>query len=118
MVLRRIIDPLPGLTPQPKEEQSRFKISYYYDENQAPSMEEILTLLRQQEISVHTVLSFGQFLDFVPARASKGQALRYVANQWKIPLEHVLVNGGSGGDEDCREATPSAWSLPAVTGKN
>jgi sucrose-phosphate synthase len=100
MVLKRVIDPLPGLTPQPKDQQSRFKISYYYDEHQAPSMEEILTLLRQQEISVHTVLSFGQFLDFVPARASKGQALRYVANQWKIPLEHVLVNGGSGGDED------------------
>ncbi len=99
-VLKRIVDPLPGLTPQPKDQQSRFKISYYYDEHQAPSMEEILTLLRQQELSVHTTLSFGQYLDFVPARASKGQALRYVANQWKIPLEHVLVNGGSGGDED------------------
>jgi sucrose-phosphate synthase len=23
-----------------------------------------------------------------------------VARQWKIPLERVLVNGGSGGDED------------------
>ncbi len=99
-VLKRIIDPLPGLTPQSKDQQSRFKVSYYYDEQQAPSMEEILTLLRQHEVSVHTTLSFGQFLDFVPARASKGQALRYVANQWKIPLEHVLVNGGSGGDED------------------
>jgi sucrose-phosphate synthase len=100
LVLKRLIDPLPGLTPQPKDQQSRFKVSYYYDEHLAPSMEEILTLLRQQEISVHTVLSFGQFIDFVPARASKGQALRYVANQWKIPLEHVLVNGGSAGDED------------------
>jgi sucrose-phosphate synthase len=99
-VLKRIIDPLPGLTPQPRNEQSRFKLSYYYDEQQAPSLEEILTLLHQQEISVHTTLSHGQFLDFVPARASKGQALRYVANQWKISLDHVLVNGGSGGDED------------------
>ncbi len=99
-VLRRIIDPLAGLTLQPKNEQSRFKISYYYDANIAPSMEEILTLLRQQELSVNTTLSFGQYLDFVPARASKGLALRYVARQWNIPLEQVLVNGGSGGDED------------------
>ncbi len=99
-VLRRIIDPLPGLQLQSKREQSRFKISYYYDANIAPSLEEILTILRQQELSVNTTLSFGQYLDFVPSRASKGLALRYVARQWNIPLERVLVNGGSGGDED------------------
>lgn len=99
-VIKRYMDPLPGLILQPKEHQSRFKLSYYYDAQQAPSVEEILTLLRQHELSAHTSLSFGYFLDFVPARASKGQALRYVANQWKIPLERVLVNGGSRGDED------------------
>ncbi|PZV04219.1 MAG: HAD family hydrolase [Leptolyngbya sp.] len=99
-VLRRVIDPLPGLTLQPKHEQSRFKVSYYYDANIAPSLEEILTLLRQQELSVNTILSFGQYIDFVPARASKGKALRYVASQWNISLEKVLVIGGSGGDED------------------
>jgi sucrose-phosphate synthase len=99
-VLRRIIGGLPGLTPQPKKEQSKFKISYYYDSNAAPPMEEILTLLRQHELSVNPTLSFGQFLDIVPARASKGQAVRYIARQWNIPLERILVTGGSGGDED------------------
>jgi sucrose-phosphate synthase len=99
-VLRRIIGGLPGLTPQPKKEQSRFKISYYYDGHAAPPMEEILTLLRQHELSVNPTLSFGQFLDLVPARASKGQAVRYIARQWNIPLERILVTGGSGGDED------------------
>lgn len=99
-VLRRIIDPLPGLTLQPKSEQSRFKVSYYYNADIAPSLEEILTLLRQQELTANTTLSFGQYLDFVPVRASKGKALRYVATQWNLPLEQVLVSGGSGGDED------------------
>ncbi|MCP9835246.1 glycosyltransferase [Cyanobium sp. Aljojuca 7A6] len=99
-VIKRFMDPLPGLALQPKEHQSRFKLSYFHDEQEAPPLEDILTLLRQHELSAHTSLSFGQFLDFVPARASKGQALRYVANQWKIPLERVLVNGGSRGDED------------------
>jgi sucrose-phosphate synthase len=99
-VLRRIIGGLPGVTPQPKKEQSKFKISYYYDSHAAPSMEEILTLLRQHELSVNPTLSFGQFLDIVPARASKGQAVRYIARQWNIPLERILVTGGSGGDED------------------
>ena len=99
-VLRRVIGKLPGLTPQAKNEQSRFKLSYHYDCNTAPPMEEILTLLRQQELSANPTLSFGQFLDFVPARASKGQALRYIAQQWNIPLERILATGGSGGDED------------------
>jgi sucrose-phosphate synthase len=45
-------------------------------------------------------LSFGQFLDIVPVRASKGFALRYFADNWDIPLEHMLTAGGSGADED------------------
>ncbi len=99
-VLRRIMDALPGLSLQPRDQQSRFKLSYNVDKTIAPPMEEILTLLRQQEVSVHTTFSLDQYIDFVPARASKGQAIRYVANRWKIPLEQVLVNGGSDGDED------------------
>jgi sucrose-phosphate synthase len=99
-VLRRVLGELPGLTYQPKSEQSRFKISYYFDANVAPPIEEILALLRQQELSVNATLSFGQYLDIVPARASKGQALRYVARQWNIPLENILTTGGSGGDID------------------
>ena len=44
--------------------------------------------------------SFGQFLDIVPVGASKGLALRWYAEQWDIPLDHILVAGGSGADED------------------
>jgi sucrose-phosphate synthase len=36
----------------------------------------------------------------LPIRASKGLALRYVAARWHIPLEQILVAGGSGADED------------------
>ena len=46
------------------------------------------------------ICSFGQFLDILPSRASKGQALRYVAQRLEIPLEKTLVAGGSGADED------------------
>jgi sucrose-phosphate synthase len=63
-------------------------------------VEEINKLLRRQEIAANVVLSFGQFLDVIPIRASKGQALRYVAQRLEIPLEQILVAGGSGADED------------------
>jgi sucrose-phosphate synthase len=99
-VLRRILEPIPGLRPQPKTEQSRYKVSYYVDSAVAPPLGEIQSLLRQQELSVNATLSFGQYLDIIPERASKGQALRHVASLWCIPLDHILVTGGSSGDDD------------------
>lgn len=98
--VRRALADLPGLTPQRKSEQSRFKVSYLYDPTAAPSVEEINTLLRSRDLTANVIHSFGQYLDLVPIRASKGQALRYVAHRFGIPLEHVLVAGGSGADED------------------
>ncbi len=95
-----LLDNLPGLKKQPKKEQSQFKISYYFDHAKAPSIEEIITLLREKEVNANVMLSFGQFLDVVPSRASKGQALRYVAQLLDIPLQQILVAGGSGTDED------------------
>jgi sucrose-phosphate synthase len=98
--VRRILNSLPGLKPQPKIEQTPFKVSYYYDAELAPTVEEIVSQLRQKEITANVMLSFGQFLDVIPSRASKGQALRYVSQRLDIPLEQILVAGGSGADED------------------
>ena len=98
--IRRTLDPLPGMKLQPKTEQTAHKISYYYDARKAPSVDEINTLIRQKELTANVICSFGQFLDILPSRASKGQALRYVAQLLEIPLEKTLVAGGSGADED------------------
>jgi len=57
-------------------------------------------LPHQEEQSVNVILSFGQYLDVLPIRASKGLALRYMAATWDIPLDRILVAGGSGADED------------------
>lgn len=98
--VRAILSGLIGLRLQPKIEQSRFKISYFYDGAIAMEVDEIRQLLLQYEQTVNVVFSFGQYLDIVPMRASKGLALRWYAEQWDIPLEHVLVAAGSGADED------------------
>ena len=99
-VVHRVLRGLPGIKPQPRGEQHRFKISYYIDPASAPSAEELTALLHQELQSVNVFISFGQFLDILPIRASKGLALRYFAARWEIPLEHMLVAGGSGADED------------------
>ena len=97
--VKEILIGFPGLKNQPKQEQSRFKISYYIDPEYA-DVEEIKRLLHQEEQSVHVQMAFGQFLDILPLRASKGMALRYVADRMNIPLQAVFVAGGSGADED------------------
>jgi len=98
--VRRALAEIAGLKPQGKNEQTPFKLSYFYDPQKAPPVEELVKLIRQQELTANVISSFGQFLDIVPARASKGQALRYVAQRLDIPLEHILAVGGSGADED------------------
>ena len=98
--IRRVLGKLPGLKLQPREKQSRFKISYYYDPELADSADEITKRLHQHELNANVIVSFGQYLDIIPTRASKGQALRYTALRLGIPLENILVAGGSGADED------------------
>jgi sucrose-phosphate synthase len=98
----RLLDGLPGLTLQEADQQSDFKLSYVLDTKAAetPSVHDIHTLLRKGEHSVNVIFSFGRYIDIVPIRASKGLALRYISSLWHIPLNHILVAGGSGADED------------------
>ena len=106
--VRRVLAELPGLKRQPNLEQSRFKISYYIDPEKAPDIDDINSLLHQNEQTVNVFHSFGQFLDIVPVRASKGFALRWFADQWDISLDHVLAAGGSGADEDMMRGNTQA----------
>lgn len=98
--VREILDELPGLKLQEKMYQGQYKISYYIDPAIAPSMNDIRQMLLQQDQTVNTIFSFGQYLDIVPVRASKGLALRWCADQLSIPLKNILTAGGSGADED------------------
>lgn len=106
--IRHILADVPGLELQPRDEQSRFKISYYIDPALAPDTDEINSLLHRNEQAVNVFYSFGQFLDIVPVRASKGFALRWFADQWDISLDHVLAAGGSGADEDMMRGNTQA----------
>ena len=98
--VRELLDELPGLKRQEKVHQGSFKLSYYIDPAIAPDMHAIKQHLLQHDQSVNAFFSFGQYLDIVPVRASKGLALRWCAEQLDIPLENILAAGGSGADED------------------
>lgn len=99
-IIRRTLRELPGIKLQPRLEQGRFKVSYYIDPQISPDIQHINKLLNQQGQSANVILSFGQYLDIVPVRASKGLALRWVAERHDISLDRILAAGGSGADED------------------
>lgn len=98
--VRDLLDELPGLQRQERMHQGPFKLSYYIDPAVAPDMQAIKHHLLQHDQTVNAFFSFGQYLDIVPVRASKGLALRWCAGQLGIPLENILAAGGSGADED------------------
>ena len=97
--VRDILKEMPWLVMQPKIHQSTFKISYYIDVEVA-DIQEIRQALLRNEQAVNTIFSFGQFLDILPVRASKGLALRWCAEQLGFPLENTLVSGVTGADAD------------------
>ncbi len=97
--VRSTLNEIPGLVLQHKSHQSAFKISYFIDPNVA-DIQEIRQALLRNEQTVNTIFSFGQFLDVLPARASKGLALRWCSEQLGFPLENTLVSGVTGADAD------------------
>ena len=88
-IIKGLLTELPGLKLQPVTEQSRFKLSYYIDPEIA-DVNEIQQILYREEQAVFMQTAFGQFLDILPLRASKGMALRYVVQQLRLDLEKVV----------------------------
>jgi sucrose-phosphate synthase len=109
----KAVQNVPGLTLQGPEGQRPCKVSCYVDGSRvAPKAEdpaqeggrmvqaEVERRLRDAGVRFNTIFSHGQFLDILPLRASKGKAIRYIADKWEIPVERVLVAGDSGNDEE------------------
>jgi len=109
----KALSDVPGLKLQGPEGQRSCKVSYYVDGHSAapdaadPAQEggriiqrEVERRLRDAGIRFNTIFSHGQYLDVLPLRASKGKAIRYLADKWEIPVGRVLVAGDSGNDEE------------------
>lgn len=89
-----------GLVLQPDEDQRTHKVSFFVDPPGSLDPEHIETRLYREDLHARVIYSHDRYLDLLPVRASKGLAVRYLSDKWGIPLEHVLVAGDSGNDED------------------
>ncbi|WP_303901039.1 HAD-IIB family hydrolase [Thiohalomonas denitrificans] len=96
--LRQAMENIPGIRLQAADNQRDHKISYFIDPDTAPPVRKIIRYLRNLDLHANVIYSHGSFLDLLPIRASKGQALRYIAAKWGIPPERMVVAGDSGND--------------------
>jgi sucrose-phosphate synthase len=101
--IRHVIKKLPFMTLQAEPETQReFKISYLIDEE--VDTKEVIPLVHDTLTKAHCaytiIFSHGVYIDILPYRASKGKAVRYLSNKWKIRLENIITAGNSGNDRD------------------
>jgi sucrose-phosphate synthase len=96
--VRECLRNIPGLRLQPKKNQREFKLSYFVDPDAWPGSGRLRSQLSGDGLRASIVYSHQKFLDVLPNRASKGQAVRYVAERWGFAPDRVLVAGDSGND--------------------
>ena len=89
-----------GLTLQEAAAQRTFKLSYYVDPARfrRAALDAALRGCASRFTLIHS--GDGGFLDLLPYRASKGQAVRYLAYKWDIAPGTILVAGDSDNDRE------------------
>jgi sucrose-phosphate synthase len=96
--VRKALEPLSYLEPQPPEAQREFKLSYFLED--ASKLNEVKAALDGAKLRYSLIYSHGRFLDILPYRASKGKAIRYLAEKWGLKPDRIAVAGDSGNDEE------------------
>ena len=84
---------------QENDAQRQFKISFYYERDNYDE-EELQQLLGHLWYQLNLIPSHGEYLDVLPKRASKGNAIKFLSHKWSIPLRNIYAFGDSGNDLD------------------
>jgi len=95
-----------GLSLQPEENQSPFKVSYFLDQSHGATRIDIQRRLRAAGLSAKVIVTARSLVDILPVRSGKDVALRYLEHRWGIPPERIFYFGTYAND------------LAAVRGRN
>jgi len=89
---------VPGIRPQPERYQSPFKSSWFLDDASDDRLAEIRHRLAQVELDVTVIYSSHRDLDVLPAKADKGNAIRWLIARLELEPSQVVVAGDTGND--------------------
>ena len=97
--IKEVLGNIDFLTSQEAEGQRSHKISYYMADDY-DYLFWVYYKIKEAGLRCRIIYSHGQFLDIVPARASKGKAIDYLRYKYEFSPLNVMVAGDSGNDED------------------
>lgn len=93
--------PVPGLTLQHHEWQSRFKLSWFVEsDDPAGTVAEVERVIEERGLRALLVHSGGHLLDALPIESGKGSATAFLARRLGLPADAVITAGDSGNDLD------------------
>lgn len=99
--LQKTLASFPGIRLQEPAAQWPYKLSYYVNADfNEDDLADLHKLLDDRKLRAKILLTENKYLDFLPIRASKGHAVRYLSYKWKIPLDNFITAGNSGNDKD------------------
>jgi sucrose-phosphate synthase len=99
--LKKELARFPKLKMQEANAQWRFKLSYYVDPSfNQDDIADLHKFLDDKKLRAKLLLTENKFLDLLPYRASKGNAVRYLSYKWKMPMDQIITSGNSGNDID------------------
>ena len=85
---------------QSSEHQAPYKVSYLLKEPSDAILPLVRKRLRQSGLAASPHLKCHWYLDVVPLRASRAEAIRYLTLRWGLSLEKVLVVASQQGDAE------------------
>jgi len=92
---RAVEEALAGLAPrlelQNEAQQGPFKVSYLLRPPPAGVLEMVHRRLRQRQLAARAQLVHHWYLDVLPVRASRAEAIRHLALRWDLPLDQVRL---------------------------
>ena len=97
---------------QDADHQSRYKVSYLLRASNRGLIGLARQCLRRHGLQAEPQLRCHWFLDVLPQRASRSEAIRFLAQSWGLPLEQVLVVASQQGDGELLDGLP-ATVVPA-----
>ena len=107
--VRRVVEMRPGVQIQGQEYLNPCKLSWHWHRASAADVVRLETQLKDAGLEVTVLYTSGVFLDVIPARAGKGNALSWLCRRIEVKASSVLVAGASGNNA-------SMFQLPEVRG--
>ena len=82
------------------EDQGNYKVSYLLKEPSDAILPLVRKRLRQSGLAASPHLKCHWYLDVVPLRASRAEAIRFLTLRWGLSLEKILIIASQQGDSE------------------